>query len=111
MALHAVIRARRPFAITMPALIQRDAAVAMAQHQADHVPGMGVEAAAMEEEDRSPGARIAPVQVMEPEALDDQIGGLRQHDLRRLQTRYFRHQSELFDFLSGFHGLASVMRR
>ena len=44
--------------------------------------------------------RDAPIQVMEPESLDDQIAGFRQHHLCGFEARYFGHQFELLDLRS-----------
>ena len=49
--LGAIVEARGPFAVAVPALIEREAVCGGAQRQADEVPGMGREAAAVQEED------------------------------------------------------------
>ena len=54
-AVHAIVRTGRPFAVAVPALIEGDTAIAAPQHQADHVPGMGVEPAPVQKQYGSRG--------------------------------------------------------
>jgi hypothetical protein len=59
----AVVTARRPLAIAVAALVERDAAMLVAQRQAHEVPGVSGQAAAVEEEHGRPIA--APVEVVQ----------------------------------------------
>src|SRR5579863_1833706 len=65
----AVVRSRLPLAVTVTALIERKAVVLPPQHQADHVPRMRVQAAAMQKQNRT-APRDAPIQVMKPHPVN-----------------------------------------
>src|SRR5437870_1362265 len=70
-----VIDRWRPFAIAMPALVERDTAVALMQHQGDDVPGMGVQTTSVQE--HSWVTIAAPVEVVKTHRTNDQLMVLR----------------------------------
>src|SRR5262249_28095861 len=67
-----VIANRRPFAVAMAALIQRNTVIIRAQGQAYQVPGMRIEAAAVQEQNRVV-SDDAPVEIMKAHPVDHHI--------------------------------------
>ena len=73
-----VVEHRRPFAVAMAALIQRDTSKVFAQHYRYAIPGMRVDATAVQEKDRRAGT--APVEVVKAHCADDHLMVVRQPD-------------------------------
>ena len=69
-----------PIAVAVAALIERDAVEVVAQREADEIPGVRGQCAAMQKDDRRP-VLVAPVEVMEPHPAEVKFMALRQHDL------------------------------
>src|SRR5439155_5105896 len=78
--LRLVVHRRRPLALAVSALVEGDAVVFGAESEADDVPRMRVEGAAVEKEDQRPPA-LSPVQVVEPHPADHEVALLLQYDL------------------------------
>ena len=76
---HRVVGVLRPIGVAVAALVERDAMIVVAQRQADEVPGMGIERAAMQEHDRRQ-MLVAPVEVVKPHPPEMKLVALRQHD-------------------------------
>src|SRR5580658_5590224 len=73
-----VIDHRRPLAVAMPALIERDASIAFAQHHGNAIPRMRVDTAAVQE--KYWRARAAPVEIVKAHRAEDHLLVLRQRD-------------------------------
>src|SRR2546421_3998295 len=69
-----------PIAVAVAALIERDAVEVVAQCEADEVPGMRGQGAAMQKHDRRP-VLVAPVQIVKPHAAEVKFTALRQYHL------------------------------
>ena len=80
----------------MTALVEREAMVVAPQHQADEVPRMRVQAAAVEEENRL-AAGLTPVEVMEAHLMDHDLMGFRQDDFGDFQSGIMGRQLKMFD--------------
>ena len=81
MALDRVVHLGRPLALAVAALVERDAVPLAAQREADQVPGMGVEPAAVQE-DHGRQAGRPPVEVVKAHALRaSEVVLVGQHDL------------------------------
>ena len=72
LARQAVVADRRPFAVAMAALVERDAVVLAAQRQAYEIPGMRVEPAAVQEKYRT-ALRGTPIEVVEAHPIDHDV--------------------------------------
>ena len=72
LARQTVVADRRPFAVAMAALVERDAVVLAAQRQAYEIPGMRVEPAAVQEKNRM-ALRSTPIEVVETHSVDHDI--------------------------------------
>jgi hypothetical protein len=69
----------------MATLIQRDAVVIVAQRQADEVPGMRRQGAAMQE-DNGRQMLVAPIEVMKPHPAELKFMALRQYHLAKAEA-------------------------
>ena len=81
---HRIVGVVRPIAVAVAALVEREAVVVVAQRQADEVPGMRVQRAAMQKHDRRQ-VLVAPVEIVKPHPAEVKFVALRQH----------RHSSKL----------------
>src|SRR5262249_6250765 len=88
LAFMAVVRGRFPFAIAMTTLVKCEAMIVRTEHQADDVPGVGVQSSAMEEQDRR-AAGGSPIQVMKPHPMNNYIVGLGKNYLRNFEPGVF----------------------
>src|SRR5208282_6605351 len=66
-----IVDDRRPLAVAMTTLIERDASIALAQHHRDAVPGMRGKAAAVQKQNRR--ATAIPIEVMKPHRTNDHL--------------------------------------
>jgi hypothetical protein len=85
----------------MAPLIECDAMVPMAQHQAYEIPGVRVESATMQKQDRALSLR-APVKIVKPNLVDDRMVRLRQHEFGQFEPRYFCGKLEMFNLFGRF---------
>jgi hypothetical protein len=81
LAIMAVVGGGLPFAVAVTALIERESMVLLSEHQADHVPGVRVQAASMQKENRRTPLR-APIEVMKAHPLNDYMMRVRQDEFR-----------------------------
>ena len=100
LALKAIVRGRFPFAVAMTALVEGDTVVALAQHQANEIPGMGVQAAAMQKE-YGMAPLGAPIEIMQPHPADHHVMRFRQGDLGQLQPGVPGGELEMIDLFGG----------
>src|SRR5271156_1121674 len=84
----------------MPALIERDASIAFAQHHGDAIPRMRVDAAAVQEKYRH--ARAAPVEVVKTHRADDHLLVLRQRDCARMKIGNLERSPKHREFFGSF---------
>ncbi len=93
----------------MPALIERDASIAFAQHHSDAIPRMRVDTSAVQEKDRH--ARAAPVEVVEAHRADDHLLVLRQRDRARMKIGDVERILKYREFFGTFHFHSSAYSR
>src|SRR5260370_13611900 len=91
-----------PVAVAMPALVQGQAMVIIAQRQADYVPGMSGQRTAMQKDQRGPIV-VAPVQIMQAKLADSDLAVLRKYDLGYVDSRYLHGQFEVFELFECGH--------
>src|ERR1051326_6940419 len=75
-----IIAVLRPVGVAMAALIERDAAEVVAHGEADEVPGMRGQRAAMQKYDCRQ-LLVAPVEIVKPHAAEVKLPALRQYHL------------------------------
>src|SRR3954453_12862522 len=80
-----IITVMGPVAVAMAALIERNAVIFVAQRQADEVPGMRGQGAAMQEDDGRQ-MLVAPVEVMKPHPAEVKFVALRQYNLAKAKA-------------------------
>src|SRR5438552_14771625 len=101
-----IIAVMGPVAVAVAALIERDAVIFVAQRQADEVPGMRRQGAAMQEDDGRQ-MLVAPIEVMEPHPAEAKFMTLRQYHLAKAEAGpHGSHGKVLAVFLGGqAHGV------
>jgi hypothetical protein len=75
-----IVRVMRPIGVAVAALVERDAVIGVPQRQAAQIPGMRVQRAAVQEDDRRQ-VPVAPVEIMETHAPHMELAAFRQHDI------------------------------
>src|SRR5262249_31905058 len=107
MGAQAVVQGWGPFAVAVAAHIQGVAAVFLPQRQADDVPGMGVQPAAVQEHHRQPpqGSPEAtwgtPVEIVQPHPAQHDVLMLGQDNARNTDTGGRGDRGEVPGFLGG----------
>src|SRR5262249_52253718 len=108
--LGAVVGSGRPRRVTVPPLVERQAAVLAPERETDEVPGARRLTAAVEEEDgRPPG--YAPVETVEGQAAQGELVGFRYDELVDRESRHPRCSPEVRELLCGREGDAWLRRR
>src|SRR5712671_5470241 len=66
-----IVSHRRPFAVTVPALVERNASEAITKHHRYAIPGVRSQAAAVQEQNRRAGS--APIEIVKTHRADDHL--------------------------------------
>src|SRR5262249_26906905 len=104
-----VVGGGRPRRVTVPALVERQAAMLAPERETDEVPGACRLTAAVEEEDgRPPG--YAPVDTVEGQAAQGELVGFRYDELVDRDSGYPRCSPEVRELLCGREGDARLGR-
>src|SRR5580658_1555043 len=85
----------------MPALVERDASIAFAQHHRNAIPRVRVDTAAVQKQDRH--ARAAPVEVVKTHRADDHLLVLRQRDRVWMKIGDVERSAKHREFFGTFH--------
>src|SRR6059058_4804540 len=80
-----IIAVMGPVAVAVAALIERDAVIFVAQRQADEVPGMRRQGAAMQEDDGRQ-MLVAPIEIVKPHPAEVKFMALRQYHLAKAEA-------------------------
>src|ERR1051326_158415 len=75
-----IVAVLRAIGVAVAALIERDAVEVVAHGEADEVPGMRGQGAAVQKDDRRQ-MLVAPVEIVKPHAAEVKFSALRQHHL------------------------------
>jgi hypothetical protein len=111
-ALGRVVHLRRPLAVAVAALVEGQAVTLLPERRADEVPGVRVEAAAVQEH-HGRQARRAPVEIVQAHAPAQQVMLARQHDLGQADPGGIRRQLQVRAELVGAeaHAASASARR
>ena len=104
LARQAVVADRRPLAVAVATLVEREAVVLAAQREAHEIPGMRVKPAAVQEKQRM-ASRRAPVEVMKTHPIDHHVVVRGQGETRYFEPGDLGGQLQVLELLRYFqHG-------
>src|SRR5882757_5795310 len=78
-----IVSHRRPFAIAMPALVERNASEAVAKHHRHAIPGVRSQTTAVQEQKRRAGS--TPIEIVKAHRTDDHLLIVRQRNRIRMK--------------------------
>src|SRR4029077_814974 len=96
-----IVSHRRPFAVAVPTLVERNTSEAIAKHHRNAIASVRRQTAAMQEKDR--GAASAPIEVVKAHQADDHLMVVGQRNRIGMKIRDSKRGAEHRDFFSAFH--------